>query len=51
MLGWLPVLDEGVELIMWWQYLVKNSMRHLSKARCKEIKKQRTGQLNMLNFF
>ena len=46
--SWRQVREAGVNILSWWQYLVKPGIRHLAKARSKELKKQRRGFLNLL---
>ena len=46
--GWLQVKEAGVNLISWWQLMVKPGIRNLAKARTTELKKQRRSALNLL---
>ena len=48
MIGWLQVKEEGVEVLLWWEVLVKSGIKHLAITRSKELKKQNIGHLNML---
>ena len=45
---WQEVKDNGVEVLQWWEYLVKTGIKQLALARTKELKKQRMGKLNIL---
>ena len=49
MLGWQQIKAEGVDLLMWWQLIVKKGIKEIAQVRGKELKKQRMGQLNLLN--
>ena len=49
MLGWQQIKSEGVDLLMWWQLIVKKGIKQIAQVRGKELKKQRMGQLNLLN--
>ena len=45
---WTRVLDTGVEVLTWWEILVKKGIKQLAITRSKEIKKQTIGRLNIL---
>ena len=47
MIGWTHA-KAGADLLVWWQYLVKNGIKHLAKTRGKELKKERLGKSNIL---
>ena len=51
MLEWNKVKDDGVEVLLWWEYLVKNGIKQLAITRSKEIKKQNMGRLNILKLW
>ena len=46
--GWCQVKEAGVNILSWWQYMVKPGIRHLAKVRSGELKKQRRKVLNLL---
>ena len=46
--GWRQVREEGVNILTWWQYMVKPGIRHLAKVRSVELKKHRRSVLNLL---
>mgnify|MGYP002637546871 FL=1 len=48
MIEWLSVKDNGAEVLLWWEYLVKTGIKQLALARTKELKKQKMGKLNIL---
>ena len=48
MLEWLAVKEHGVDILIWWEKLVKPGIRRLAKARGKEMNKERRGYLNLL---
>ena len=48
MIDWLRVKDAGVEVLTWWEILVKKGIKQLAVTRSKEIKKQNIGRLNIL---
>jgi hypothetical protein len=45
---WLLVKDMGVNVLVWWEELVKPGIRRLAKVRGREINKHRRGVLNLL---
>ena len=40
MIEWLSVKDNGAEVLLWWEYLVKGGIKQLAITWSKEIKKQ-----------
>ena len=48
MTEWIRVLDSGVEMLTWWEILVKKGIKQLAMTRSREIKKQTIGRLNIL---
>ena len=48
MIEWKKVKDNGAEVLLWWEYLVKTGIKKLILSRSKELKKQRMGRLNIL---
>ena len=40
--------NENIDLMAWWQYLVKAGIKKLAQNRGKIMKKQRLGQLKIL---
>ena len=45
---WLEVKDHGVDVLIWWERLVKPGIRKLALTRGKELKKERRSYLNLL---
>ena len=37
MLGWQQVKSEGVDLLMWWQLIVKKGIKQIALVRGKEL--------------
>ena len=48
MQGWQQVKEDGAEVLLWWEYLVKGGIKDLARTRSKELKKQNIGRLNVL---
>ena len=49
MQGWQQVRqNENIDLLVWWQYLVKAGIKKLAIDRSKVLKRQRIGQLKMM---
>ena len=46
--GWRQVRETGVNILSWWQFMVKPGIRHLAKARSVELKLHRRSVLNLL---
>ena len=42
MQGWLKVKEDGAEVLLWWEYLVKGGIKNLAITRSKELKKKKT---------
>ena len=40
--------DDGAEVLLWWEYLVKGGIKQIAIQRGKELKKLNLGRLNML---
>ena len=45
---WRYVKDLGVDIMSWWEHMVKPGIKKLLIDRSKEIKKERSGVLNLL---
>ena len=45
---WNDVKAHGVEVLIWWEKLVKPGIKKLAKTRGREMKKERRCQLNLL---
>ena len=45
---WREVKDCGLDVLTWWELVVKPGIRNLAKVREKEINEEKRGQLNML---
>ena len=45
---WLNVKNAGADLMVWWDYMVKNGIKFIAKQRGVELNKERLGILNML---
>ena len=48
MIDWQPVRDFGVDVLVWWEELVKPGIRRLAIERGRELAKERRGQLSLL---
>ena len=48
MAEWQEVRSHGVDILIWWEKLVKPGIRKIALARGKELKKERRGHLNFL---
>ena len=48
MTDWQPVRDYGVDVLVWWEELVKPGIRRLAIERGRELNKERRGHLNLL---
>ena len=46
--GWSEVRQAGLDLLSWWEYIVKPGVKKLLIERGKELNKDRYGQLNLL---
>ena len=45
---WSSVKDQGVDVMLWWEQMVKPGIKRLLIDRGKEIKQERSGILNLL---
>ena len=45
---WHEVHELGLEILTWWELLVKPGIRKLALQRSKEINRERRGELNLL---
>ena len=45
---WKEVRSHGVDILIWWEKLVKPGIRKLALERGKELKKERKSHLNLL---
>ena len=45
MVEWQDVKDHGVDVLIWWEKLVKPGIRKLALERSKELKKERRGSV------
>ena len=48
MLDWQEVNDLGLDVVTWWELLVKPGIKKLAIQRSKEINRERRGELNLL---
>ena len=48
MTGWLEVKALGLEVISWWEVMVKPGIKQLAIQRSKEINQQRRSEINLL---
>ena len=48
MTGWLEVKALGLEVIPWWEVMVKPGIKQLAIQRSKEINQQRRSEINLL---
>ena len=47
---WKAVTNQGVDILIWWEKLVKPGIRKLAITRGKEMNRDRRGFLNLLLF-
>ena len=45
---WLDIKNQGVDVLLWWEKLVKPGIKKLALERGKELKKERRSHLNLL---
>ena len=48
MLDWEEVHDLGLDILTWWELLVKPGIKKLAIQRSKELNRERRGELNLL---
>ena len=48
MLDWQEVNDLGLDILTWWELMVKPGIKKLAIQRSKEINRERRGELNLL---
>ena len=48
MLDWQGVKDLGLEVLIWWEVVVKPGIKRLAIQRSKELNKEKKGELNIL---
>ena len=48
MADWREVKDQGLDVLMWWEIVVKPGVKKLAMQRSKEINRQRRGEINLL---
>ena len=48
MLKWKEVRDCGLDILTWWELVVKPGIRRLAMERSREINYEKRGELNML---
>ena len=48
MLDWQEVHDLGLDILTWWEVLVKPGIKKLALQRSKELNRERRGELNLL---
>ena len=48
MLDWQEVRDLGLDVLTWWEIMVKPGIKKLAIKRSKELNRERRGELNML---
>ena len=48
MSSWKEIKDKGLEILPWWEIIVKPGIRRIAISRSKEINRQRRGRLNAL---
>ena len=48
MIRWKEVKQAGLNILDWWELVVKPGIRRLGLSRSKEIKREKRGKLNML---
>ena len=48
MADWLEVKNQGVDILIWWENLVKPGVKQLAMVRGKEMNRERRGYLNLL---
>ena len=48
MLGWQAVRSYGLDTLQWWEHLVKPGVKKLAQKRCRELNRDKHGELNLL---
>ena len=47
MLGWLNIKSFGLDVLVWWENIVKPGIKKLAQKRNREMSKQMKGELNL----
>ena len=45
---WTEIRNNGLDILTWWELVVKPGLRNLALVRSREMKKDQRGELNML---
>ena len=48
MADWKEIRDLGLDILVWWELIVKPGIKKLAIQRSKEINREKRGQLNLL---
>ena len=48
MADWKEIKDLGLEVLQWWELVVKPGIKKLAMQRSKELNRESRGQLNLL---
>ena len=48
MLDWQEIKQLGLEVLLWWESVVKPGIKKLAIQRSKELNKEKKGELNIL---
>ena len=47
LLGWINIKSLGLDVLVWWENIVKPGIKKLAQTRSREISKQVKGELNL----
>ena len=48
LLGWQNIKSFGLDVLVWWENIVKPGIKKLAQKRSREMSKQMKGELNLL---
>ena len=48
MVKWKEIHQAGLDILTWWEFVVKPGVRNIALGRRKELNKEKRGELNML---
>ena len=46
---WNEIINLGLDVLSWWEEIVKPGIGKLAIVRCKQVKKEKSGKLNLLS--
>ena len=48
MVGWQRIRSFGLDVLVWWEYVVKPGVKKLAQSRSRELTKESREELNLL---